>query len=233
LHFSIWATEYFQKYRSLPVVLFWQISATICVCLLISFLFSSFDHGTFERSCYSSLCVNICYTWVETEPKSGFTILHTLMLLIRIVWSFVWRKFSSAGKGEWWDEMKYGQKHKLWDAHVTPRNIQEVQASKLGDAPRHPFFINKYQVIFQDTIFLLLNMLCVFLWASLILLLVLFCFVCWNKWLDPNIFLLDKTHSVFIAKNTLVFTLIVQWVFSFSSTAFSFHFLPWFLFRTC
>jgi hypothetical protein len=30
--------------------------------------------------------------------------------------------------------MKYGQKLKLGDADVTPRNIQEVQASKLGDA---------------------------------------------------------------------------------------------------
>jgi hypothetical protein len=39
--------------------------------------------------------------------------------------------------------MKYGQKLKLGDAHVTPRNIQEVQASKLGDAPRHPFLIDK------------------------------------------------------------------------------------------
>jgi hypothetical protein len=39
--------------------------------------------------------------------------------------------------------MKYGQKIKLGDAHVTPKNIQEVQASKLGDAPWHPFFINK------------------------------------------------------------------------------------------
>jgi hypothetical protein len=34
--------------------------------------------------------------------------------------------------------MKYGQKLKLGDSHVTPRNIQEVQASKLGDALRHP-----------------------------------------------------------------------------------------------
>jgi hypothetical protein len=34
--------------------------------------------------------------------------------------------------------MKYGQKLKLGDAHVTPRNIQEVQASKLGDAPETP-----------------------------------------------------------------------------------------------
>jgi hypothetical protein len=39
--------------------------------------------------------------------------------------------------------MKNGQKLKLGDAHVTPRNIQEVQASKLGDALRHLFFINK------------------------------------------------------------------------------------------
>jgi hypothetical protein len=35
------------------------------------------------------------------------------------------------------------------------------------------------------------------------------------------------------AKNTLFFTLIVQRVFSFSRTAFSFHFSPWFLFRSC
>jgi hypothetical protein len=63
--------------------------------------------------------------------------------------------------------MKYGQKLKLGDAHVSPRNIQEVQASKLGDAPRYPFFIDKYQVTFQDTIFLLLRILCIFLGASL------------------------------------------------------------------
>jgi hypothetical protein len=34
--------------------------------------------------------------------------------------------------------MKYGQKLKLWDAHFTPRNIQEIQSSKLGDAPEAP-----------------------------------------------------------------------------------------------
>jgi hypothetical protein len=93
--------------------------------------------------------------------------------------------------------MKNGQKLKLGDAHITQRNIQEVQASKLGDAPRHPFFIDKYQVIFQDTIFLLLCMLCVFLGAYLFLLLVFFSFVCCNKRLDPNIFLLEKIHFVF------------------------------------
>jgi hypothetical protein len=131
--------------------------------------------------------------------KSGFTILHKLMLLIRIVWSFVWRKFSSVGKREWWDEMKNGQKLKLGDAHVTPINIQEVQASKLGDSLWHPFFINKNIRSSFKTLFLFLHMLCVFLGAYLFLLSVFFCFVCCNKWLDLNIFLLEKTHSIFIA----------------------------------
>jgi hypothetical protein len=34
--------------------------------------------------------------------------------------------------------MKNGQKLKLGDAHATPRNIQEVQASNLGYAPEAP-----------------------------------------------------------------------------------------------
>jgi hypothetical protein len=34
--------------------------------------------------------------------------------------------------------MKFGKKLKLGDVHVIPRNIQEVQASKLGDAPEAP-----------------------------------------------------------------------------------------------
>jgi hypothetical protein len=37
-------------------------------------------------------------------------------------------------------------------------------------------------------------------------------------------FVLERLTPFFIAKNTLVFTLIVQRVFSFSRTAFSFHF---------
>jgi hypothetical protein len=34
--------------------------------------------------------------------------------------------------------LKNGKKLKRGDAYVTPRNIQEVQASKLGDAPEAP-----------------------------------------------------------------------------------------------
>jgi hypothetical protein len=107
--------------------------------------------------------------------------------------------------------MKYGKKLKLGDAHVTPRNIQEVQALKIGDAPEvpllhrqklghlstHYIFIASYSMRFSWSIFTFAS---VFFW-----------FVCCNKCLDPNKFLLEKTYLVFfIAKNTLVFTLIVQ-----------------------
>jgi hypothetical protein len=52
-----------------------------------------------------------------------------------------------------------------------------------------------------------------------------------NGWTLKNFFW-GRHTPFFIAKNTLVFTLIVQRLFSFSRTAFSFHFSPWFLFRS-
>jgi hypothetical protein len=73
--------------------------------------------------------------------------------------------------------MKYGQNLKLGDAHVTPRNIQEVQASKLGDAPRHPFFINKISGHLSRHYIFIASYVCVFLGASLFFLSVFFCFV--------------------------------------------------------
>jgi hypothetical protein len=86
--------------------------------------------------------------------------------------------------------MKYEQKLKLGDAHVIPRNIQEVQASKLGDAPeapllhrqkschlsRHYIFIASYSMRFSWSVF-------IFAFNF-----VLFCFVCCNKWLDHIMF---------------------------------------------
>jgi hypothetical protein len=72
----------------------------------------------------------------------------------------------------------------------------------LGMPPRHPFFIGKNQVTFQHTIFLLLHALCVFLGALVVL---VFSFVCCNKWLDPNKFLLDKLPCFSFAKNTPFF----------------------------
>jgi hypothetical protein len=63
--------------------------------------------------------------------------------------------------------MKYGQKLKLGYAHVTPINIQELQASKLGDAPeapllhrqksthlsKHYIFIASYSMHFSWSVF--------------------------------------------------------------------------------
>jgi hypothetical protein len=111
-----------------------------------------------------------------------------------------------------------------------PMSPQEIsnryKRQSLGMPPRHPFFIGKNQVTFQNTIFLLLHALCIFLGPSLLLILIFFSFVCCNKWLDPNKFLLEKINCFSFAKKTLFFTFIVQRVFSFSRTAFSFHFLP-------
>jgi hypothetical protein len=96
--------------------------------------------------------------------------------------------------------MKYGQKLKLGDAHVHPRKYPKSTSVKAWGCPMTPLLHQqKNQVIFQDTILLLLHMLCVFLGASLFFLSVLFCFVFCNKWLDPTIFILEKTRFVFIA----------------------------------
>ena len=61
--------------------------------------------------------------------------------------------------------MKDGLKLKLGDAtHVTPRNIQKVQASKLGDAQGIPFFINKNSRFLRNTSFLLFHAQLCFSW---------------------------------------------------------------------
>jgi hypothetical protein len=100
--------------------------------------------------------------------------------------------------------------------------------------PRHPFFIGKYQVTFQHTIFLLLHALCIFLGASVIFsfqfYLVLFSAI--NGCTPTNFFW--RSCLAFHLPRTLRFSLLpFQQVFSFSATAFSFSFSPWFLFRSC
>ena len=112
---------------------------------------------------------------------------------MKIVRSFRWRKFSSVGREGWYEKMKDGQKLKLGDAHVTPKKYPRSTSVKAWGCPRHPLLHQqKYQVIFQDTIFLLLHILCVILGASVIFLSVLFCFLCCSIWLDPSIFVLER-----------------------------------------
>ena len=107
------------------------------------------------------------------------------------MWSFVWRKFSSVGREEWCDKMKYGKKLKLGDA-LRPKKYRRGTSVKAWGCLGIPSSSTKHQVIFLDAIFLLLHMLCVVLGASFFVFLVFFCFVCCIIWLDPNIFVLER-----------------------------------------
>ena len=117
---------------------------------------------------------------------------------------------------------------------ITPINIQEVKVSKLGDAPEAPLLHRqKLGHLSRHYIFIASCTMC-FSWSvSCFSFLSWFCFVCCNKWLDPNKFPLEEMYSFSFAKNALVFTLIQKRVFFFSATAFSFRFSPWFAFRSC
>jgi hypothetical protein len=140
---------------------------------------------------------------LKHEPK-GLIYYHAYANVAnRIVLSFVWRKFSSVGIGEWWDEMKNGQKLKLGDAHTPQEISNRYKHQSLGMPWGTPFFIGENQVTFQDTIFLLLHALCVFLGASLLSLSVFFCFVCCNKWLDHIMFVLERAMLRFSLPRTL------------------------------
>jgi hypothetical protein len=108
---------------------------------------------------------------------------------------------------------------------MSPQEISKTyKCQSLGIPPRHPFFISKNRVTFQHTIFLLLHILCIFLGASLLLLSVLFCFVCCNIWLDQTNFFWRRHTPFFICQEHSIFTLIVQRVFTFSRTRLAFIF---------
>jgi hypothetical protein len=91
----------------------------------------------------------------------------------------------------WWDEG--WTKAQAWICPFHPKKYPRSTSVKAWGCPRHPLLHQqKYQVIFQNTIFLLLHMLCVVLGASLFLFSFFFCFVRYNKWLDSNIFGLER-----------------------------------------
>jgi hypothetical protein len=118
---------------------------------------------------------------------------------------------------------------------MSPQEIsKKYKRQSLGMPPRHPFFIGKNQVTFQRTIFLLLHALCIFLGASVIFSFQ-FCLVFFaaiNGWTLTNSFW--RSCLAFHLPRTLSFSLLsFRQVFSFSRTVFSFHFSPWFLFRSC
>jgi hypothetical protein len=120
--------------------------------------------------------------------------------------------------------MKDGQKLKLGDALVTTRNIQEVQASKLGDAQGTPSSSTKISGHLSRRYIFIASyaMCCSWSVSFFVFSFVLFCFVLFaviNGWITSDLFW-RETRSIFTSYNTLVFTLIVLRVFSFASTAF-------------
>ena len=94
------------------------------LCLpLYRFLLSSFDHGTFEEVATVVFAIYVVVLSWNLKQKEVDYMLCCTNVANRIVFSFVWRKFSSVGIGEWWDELKNGQKLKLGDAHASPHEI--------------------------------------------------------------------------------------------------------------
>jgi hypothetical protein len=90
-----------------------------------------------------------------------------------------------------WDEE--WTKAQAWGCPCHPKKYPRSTSVKAWGCPMAPLLHQqKYKVIFQDTIFLLLHMLCVVLGAYLFLLSVFFCFVCCNKWLDHTIFVFER-----------------------------------------
>jgi hypothetical protein len=104
--------------------------------------------------------------------------------------------------------LKNGQKLKLGDAHVTPRNIQEVHASKLGDAPEAPFLHRQklghlsrhYIFIAPCTIHFYQSVTCFSFQSSLVL------FAAINGW-TPTIFFWRSYLAVHLPR-TLSFSLL-------------------------
>jgi hypothetical protein len=120
--------------------------------------------------------------------------------------------------------MKYGKSSSL-GMPMSPQEISKrYKLQSLGMPRGTPSSSAKMRSPFKTLYFYCFIFYAFFLEHHFFLLSVFFCFVCCNKWLDHIMFVLERDISIFIAKNTLVFALIVQRVFSFSGTVFSFHF---------
>jgi hypothetical protein len=129
--------------------------------------------------------------------------------------------------------MKYRQNLKL-GITMSPQEIsKKYKRQSLGMPQGTIFFINKNIRSSFKTIYFYC-FICYVLFLERLYFCFQFSFVLFdviNGWITSCLFW-RETRSVFIAWNTLVFNLIIQRVFSFSSTAFRFCFSPLFLFKT-
>jgi hypothetical protein len=129
--------------------------------------------------------------------------------------------------------MKNRQKLKLGDAHAPQEISKKYKRQSLGMPRGTPSSSAKIRSPFKTLYFYCFMHHAFFLdclYFSFQFSLVLFAAI--NGWTPTNFFWRRCTLFSF-AKNTPFFTLIVQRVFSFSATTFSFRFAPWFLFRSC
>jgi hypothetical protein len=143
--------------------------------------------------------------WVETWSKKRLIHYYAYTNVTnRIVLSFVWRKFSSVGIGEWWDEVKNGQNLKLGDAHATPKKYPRGTSVKAWGCLRGtPSSSAKIRWPFKTLYFYCFKHYAFFLERQLFLLSFLFYFVWCNKWLDHIIFVLERAMLHFSLPRTL------------------------------
>ena len=101
---------------------------------LYHFLLSSFDHGTFREVATVVYTLYVVVLSWNMKQKGLIQCYAYTNVANRFVFSFIWRKFSSVGIGEWWDELKNGQKLKIGDAH-TPQEISKRYKWKSSGMP--------------------------------------------------------------------------------------------------
>jgi hypothetical protein len=143
--FNLSNRRFSKKNWSLPVVLFWQIFATICICLLISFFLSYFDHGTFEEVATVAdmlICVvlelklnqkwiyYLAYTNVANKNCVKFCMKEVFKCRERrmMTWDEVWTKVSSLGMPMSSQEISNKYKHQSlgmpWGTPSSSTNIK-------------------------------------------------------------------------------------------------------------
>ena len=107
----------------------------------------------------------------------------------------------------WWYEV--WTKAQAWGCPWLPEKYSRGTSVKAWDAPKHPHLHQQsIRSSFKTLYFFCFICYVLFLERLYFFFSFLFFVLC-SIWLDPSIFVLEKTHSILIASNTLVFTHIV------------------------
>ena len=116
---------------------------------------------------------------------------------------------------------------------MSPQELSKKYKRQSLGMPQHPLFINKLSCPLSIRYIFIASYDMCCSWSVFVFVFSFFCFVCCNKWLDPIIHVLEETHSILIAWNTLVFTLIVPRVFQFFQCYVQLLFSLLFMLRAC